>query len=101
MQFIGKKGIALFVVLISGACIVGFGSGLLVGRQYPAHHFEQYGNSSYLLDTSTGKLCDPFSDNSDKRASWSVALAPETSKPTPDLKNIFDSKPSGPPACEK
>jgi len=86
MQFTGKKGIALFVVLISGACIVGFGSGLLVGRQFPAHHFERFGNSSYLLDTSSGKICDPL-------------------KVTDISKNSLDdylaSKPSDPPACEK
>jgi hypothetical protein len=95
MQFTGKKGIALFVVLISGACIVGFGSGLLVGRQFPAHHFERFGNSSYLLDTSTGKICDPLKviDKSDNPLD--VALSEEHKY------NFFDSKPSGPPACER
>ena len=88
MQFIGKKGIALFVVLISGACIVGFGSGLLVGRQFPAHQFERFGNSSYLLDTSTGKICDLLK-----------VKVTDISKTSVD--DYLASKPSDPPACEK
>jgi hypothetical protein len=58
MQFTGKSGIAVFVLLILGAAGLGFGSGLLVGRQFPAHHFEKMENSHYLLDTSTGHVCD-------------------------------------------
>jgi len=89
MQFTGKKGIALFVVLISGACVAGFGSGLLVGRQFPAHHFERFGNSSFLLDPATGRVCDPFK-------------APKTGNIVDDaLSDARSGNPSGPPACEK
>jgi hypothetical protein len=97
MQFTGKKGNALFVGLISGACIIGFGSGLLVGRQFPAHHYERFGNSSYLLDPSTGRVCDPF------KVSDKTGQKPPSGsdKPTVDLSDIWGSKPSGPPACEK
>lgn len=35
-----------------------FGAGFLIGRQIPAHHFERFGNTTYLVDTSTGLLCD-------------------------------------------
>jgi hypothetical protein len=35
-----------------------FGSGLLLGREMPAHHFERFGNSHYLFDTATGRVCD-------------------------------------------
>jgi hypothetical protein len=88
MQFTGKKGIALFVVMIIGACIVGLGSGLIVGRQFPAHHFERFGNSSYLLDTSTGKICDLLK-----------VKVTDISKTSVD--DYLASKPSDPPACEK
>jgi len=88
MQFTGKKGIALFVVLISGACVVGFGSGLLVGRQFPAHHFEQFGNPSYLLDTSTGKICKL------------TVFEDKTQNSTSNRYSIF-LDPTGPPPCEK
>lgn len=58
MQVTTKSGI-----LLAGACIVaGFGSGLLVGRQFPPHHYEKFGNTSYLLDPTTGKVCNPFAD---------------------------------------
>ena len=62
MQFTGGKGITLFVALIVFSCAVGFGSGLLVGRQFPAHRFEKFGETRYLLDPTAGKLCDPFKD---------------------------------------
>jgi hypothetical protein len=58
MQFTGKSGIAVFVLIISGGVVIGFGSGFLVGRQFPAHHFEKMENSHYLYDTSTGHVCD-------------------------------------------
>jgi hypothetical protein len=88
MQFTGKKGIALFVVLISGACIVGFGSGLLVGRQFPAHHFVQFGNPSYLLDTSTGKICKL------------TVFEDKTQNSTSGI-SMSDFIAGGPPPCEK
>jgi hypothetical protein len=62
MQFTGKRGIAVFVSVILGAGVVGFGSGLLVGRQFPAHRYEKFGNTSYLLDPTTGKVCNPFAN---------------------------------------
>lgn len=37
-----------------------FGAGLLIGRELPAHHFERFGNSGYLFDASSGKLCRAF-----------------------------------------
>jgi hypothetical protein len=60
MQFTGAKGITLFVAIVIIACGIGFGSGLLVGRQFPAHRFERFGNSSYLFDPTNGKVCNPF-----------------------------------------
>jgi hypothetical protein len=62
MQFAGKKGIAVFFLLVSGAVVIGFGSGLLVGRQFPARRYEQFGSSLYLLDSTTGKVCNPLKD---------------------------------------
>ena len=58
MQFAGKIGILAFVLLVSISFVIVFGSGLLVGRQFPAHHYERYGNSTYLLDSATGKVCE-------------------------------------------
>lgn len=62
MQFEGKKGFFVFSTLFFGACSLGFGAGVLTGRQFPAHHYERFGNSSYLLDPATGKICNPFKD---------------------------------------
>jgi hypothetical protein len=69
MQFTGKKGIAAFAGIVAVSCGVGFGSGLLVGRQFPQRHYERMGETHYLLDSATGKVCDlsinpnqPFSD---------------------------------------
>jgi hypothetical protein len=54
-------------ILIIGAFAtpILFCSGLLVGRQFPAHHYERFGESAYLYDTATARICtitktDPF-----------------------------------------
>ena len=46
-------------ILIIGAIAapILFCSGLLVGRQFPAHHYERFGDSVYLYDTSSGRVC--------------------------------------------
>lgn len=44
---------------IFGAVLL-FGSGVLVGRQFPAHHFERVPNTPYLFDSSTGHMCHTF-----------------------------------------
>jgi hypothetical protein len=62
MQFIGAKGITLFITVVLIACGTGFGFGLLIGRQYPVHNFQKYGETRFLLDPVAGKLCDPFKD---------------------------------------
>jgi hypothetical protein len=62
MQFTGTKGVTLFVALVVGSCAVGFGSGLVIGRHFPARTFQKYGETRYLLDSASGKLCDPFKD---------------------------------------
>lgn len=41
------------------AAVVALGFGFLAGRQFPAHHYQKYGETRFLLDTSTGALCDP------------------------------------------
>jgi hypothetical protein len=44
--------------LASAASVVLFASGVFVGREFPRHHFQPLReNSSFLLDTSTGRLC--------------------------------------------
>jgi hypothetical protein len=40
--------------------LLGFGGGVLTGRLFPTHHFERYGESRYLLDSATGRVCDPM-----------------------------------------
>jgi len=46
--------------IVSLACVVLFGTGLLIGRQFPAHHFERFGASNYLFDASSGHICQAF-----------------------------------------
>jgi len=60
VQSEGKKPIAVWVAFgaLAGAWL--FGAGLLIGREMPAHHFERFGSSGYLFDTSTGSLCTAF-----------------------------------------
>jgi hypothetical protein len=48
----------LWITIAATSAVVLFGSGLLVGRHFPAHHFEKISQDPYLLDTSTGRVCD-------------------------------------------
>jgi hypothetical protein len=50
------KNVLVYTV-IGFASILLFGAGVLVGRNFPIHNFEKLPNSSYLLDSSTGKIC--------------------------------------------
>ncbi|HKD83972.1 MAG TPA: hypothetical protein VKB58_04425 [Terriglobales bacterium] len=47
-------------LLWSGAVAVALGVGFLSGRQFPAHHYQKFGESRFLLDTATGLVCDPL-----------------------------------------
>lgn len=37
-----------------------FGGGFLIGRQFPAHHYQRFGEGPLLYDTSTGRICTIF-----------------------------------------
>lgn len=68
------------------ACVIAvlFGSGFFVGRQFPRHHFQRFGESPYLFDTSTGRPCSMLR---------TVTINVDTSSDTKDPKtggNIFD-----------
>ena len=82
------------------ACIVGFGFGLLVGRQFPAHGYQKYGETRYLLDSSAGKLCDPFKDPKETDNIFDHAFDPSY-KPQTDANGLPIVKPDYPPACGK
>ncbi len=43
----------------SAAVVAAFGAGALTGRQFPTHHYQKFGESRYVLDTTTGQVCDP------------------------------------------
>lgn len=111
MEFSGRRFLWMCGAALILAVSLGFGSGLLVGRQFPARHFERFGNSSYLLDPSTGRICDPFKDPSGVagkpppgfvlEGTQSANASQNASKPAPDLSDLFGSKPSGPPSCKK
>jgi hypothetical protein len=37
-----------------------FGICVTVGRQFPVHHYQRFGESNFLFDPATGKMCNPF-----------------------------------------
>lgn len=45
------------VSVITLSLIASLGVGLMIGREVPVHHYERFGNTAYLLDTSTGTVC--------------------------------------------
>ena len=98
MQFIGGKGITLFVAVVLISCGAGFGSGLFVGRQFPAHHFERFGDTSYLLDSATGKVCVLATFDNLKDAANSSQHSDFADWAN---KRVAELNPSYPPPCEK
>jgi hypothetical protein len=47
-------------IVIAYACVAAvliFCGGLFTGRQFPAHHYVQFGQSIYLYDTASGRVC--------------------------------------------
>jgi hypothetical protein len=96
------------VWLISGMAIillvVGFGSGFLTGRMFPAHHYDRLGQTSYLFDSSTGFVCDPFQDPNkpfdfDKALQSANSASQESG--AVDLSKIYGSNQSNLPPCRK
>ena len=69
-----------FVGIAIIACIVGFGFGLLVGRHFPDHSYQKYGETRYLLDSAAGKLCDPFKDPKETNYIFDHAVDPSAPK---------------------
>jgi hypothetical protein len=45
------------VIVLAALCL--FGTGFLLGRQNPAHHFERLGSRD-LFDTTTGHVCNVY-----------------------------------------
>ena len=56
------------IVLATVTFVVAASGGFLLGRQFPAHHYEPWKNSSLLLDTATGRVCSPFVKQTDPYA---------------------------------
>ena len=51
--------IAAIIVPLALVCgLIGF----VIGRSHPAHHYVPY-QSTFLLDTSTGRVCDSLPPN--------------------------------------
>jgi hypothetical protein len=105
MQFTGKAGIAVIVSLTLGVTAVGFGSGLLVGRQFSTHRFERFGESWYVLDATTGKVCNPLKDPNAPTNPFDQALPnnqPSGSDPfAPYGGHEVKPAPNYPPPCGK
>jgi len=63
------------------------GTGFWVGRHYPLHHYQDRGHG-LLMDTATGKVCNPVKDAND-RAQKYVADHPAPTPPTQTSENPF------------
>jgi hypothetical protein len=66
---LGRGGDALVtrLGLMALAVAVAFGFGLFLGRAFPAHRYVSLGGDTpFVLDTATGKVCTPFAGTSVK-----------------------------------
>ena len=46
---------ALRLAMLLVAALIGF----YLGRAYPAHRYQQFGQTRYLFDEARGRICDP------------------------------------------
>lgn len=99
MQLDRNKAIAVCVGVV--VCAVCFGSGLLVGREFPARHYERFGNTSYLLNTSTGKVCDPMFKATAPSVYEQQGVAPGSFPAPPPGFTIVPIKNTYPPSCSE
>jgi hypothetical protein len=68
---------------------------LLVGRQFPAHRFERFGDTHYLLDPTTGRVCDPFKIPNANPVDQALSTYSGYGPPLPS------PSPNNPPPCGK
>jgi hypothetical protein len=91
-------------IIVVGGCAAGLGTGFLFGRYYPAHSFQRFGESRYLLDSTTGKICDPFKDPNANPADLSdlFGSSPPAKDANASLYNAYGKSASSyPSACGK
>lgn len=60
------------IASLAALALVSFFGGLVLGRHDSVHHYEKFGTSNLLLDTSTGVLCDPLVKPADQTSSNAV-----------------------------
>jgi len=41
-------------------CVLVFAAGFFIGHEFPARHYDKYGSGPLLVDSSTGKICNPL-----------------------------------------
>ena len=46
--------------LVTLLCVLVFAAGFFLGRAFPPRHYDRYGNGPLLVNSSTGKICNPF-----------------------------------------
>jgi hypothetical protein len=49
----------LKAALLCLVALLVFAGGFLVGRQFPAHHYEKF-NNGFMVDQTTGVVCNPY-----------------------------------------
>jgi hypothetical protein len=97
--------ISALIACGAGLVLVAFGSGLVLGRQFPSKRFERFWETRYLLNANSGKLCDPFKDPNANPANLSD-LFPSKDAQSASANPIDQAitgvwKTSYPPACGK
>ena len=91
----------IVIIAFAGTLALGFSSGLLVGRQFPAKHFERFGTSMYLYEVSTGKMCDPFPAPNPFEQFGGTAFQPAPTASTNPYAEFKTPQSSPPPPCVK
>jgi len=77
-----------------------FGSGWLLGRRMPAHRYERFG-TSYLLDPTNGKVCDPMFKATEPSIYEKQGVLPGSFPAPPPGFTIIPIKEAYPPPCSQ
>lgn len=67
---------ALIVLALAG--------GFLLGRKFPAHHYQPWKDSNFFYDTNTGAVCDPVKNLQTGASRQAQLEADKKANETPD-----------------
>ena len=94
---------SVYIAGTFGVALLGFGLGMLTGRQFPVHHFQRFDGTPLLFDNTNGKVCKALKSQAVDALGFPV-VEPTNPDGARATENIFDKaflkpQPSDYPTC--